>query len=304
MIESSKMESMAGRLSSNLLLSMICPLQQLYSTLLFRWHFYIAQSILMQPAIALKKKLDDSQPVLGMLVMNHFWLELVEIAQAAGLDYMIIDLEHHPRDGELVANACRIGRLAGFAIFLRSRRTDAESIGEVLDLGPCGLLLPMIESAEQLDGVRDGIYLPPRGRRRPGGPGNRWAKQADYEGFKSTVEDHLVVLPQIESQLGLKNVQEIADHEITTALAVGPFDLSSQLGVCGQMDHPKLADALATIRDAAKQAGKPSWMIGDGKKLTQQGYKFLSITEPSYLLENTLRELTAEVRQLANENGQ
>jgi len=87
-------------------------------------------------------------------------------------------------------------------------------------------------------------------------------------------------------------------------LAVGPFDLSSQLGVCGQMDHPKLADALATIRDAAKQAGKPSWMIGDGKKLTQQGYKFLSITEPSYLLENTLRELTAEVRQLANENGQ
>ena len=155
-----------------------------------------------------EKKLDDSQPVLGMLVMNHFWLELVEIAQAAGLDYMIIDLEHHPRDGELVANACRIGRLAGFAIFLRSRRTDAESIGEVLDLGPCGLLLPMIESAEQLDGVRDGIYLPPRGRRRPGGPGNRWAKQADYEGFKSTVEDHLVVLPQIESQTGLKNVQE------------------------------------------------------------------------------------------------
>jgi len=231
--------------------------------------------------------------------MNHVWLELVEVAIVAGLDYIIIDTEHHTRDGELVADACRLGRMSNFPVLLRPHRTDTESVGQTMDLGPCGLLLPMIESAEQLDGVRDGIYLPPRGKRRPGGPGTRWVNEFTQHGFQSQVEDHLIILPQIESVRGIENAHEIAEHEITTALAAGPFDLSAQLGVCGDNDHPQQQEALAKIRQAAAQAGKPPWMIGDGKRLVQDGYRFLSICEPTFLLQSALQQLTDEVRQAA-----
>lgn len=253
----------------------------------------------MQPAIELKRRLACSEPVLGILVMNHLWLELIELSIKAGLDYVIIDTEHQSRDGELVADACRLGRMANFPVLVRPQCTDTESVALTMDLGPCGLLLPMIESAEQLDGVRDGIYLPPRGKRRPGGGGNRWLTEFNYETFKTQVEDHLIILPQIESPRGIEHAQEIAAHEITTALAVGPFDLSTRLGICGERDHPKQEAALRTIREAAEQAGKPPWMIGNGEQRAREGYKFLCIAEPTYLLESTLKSMAEQVREAA-----
>lgn len=252
----------------------------------------------MQPAIALKKKLESSESVLGILVMKQFSLELIEVAMNAGLDYVIVDTEHQSRNGEFVADVCRLGRLTNFPVLIRPQRTDTESIGLAMDLGPCGLLLPMIESAEQLDGVRDGLYIPPRGKRRPGGPGTRWLTEFNYEAFKTQIEDHQIILPQIESLRGLDNAREIAEHEITTALGVGPFDLSVRLGVCGDLENPKVQEALAKIRQAAERAGKPAWMIGNGEELAKMGYKFLCIAEPTYLLEATLKNLVGQVRQI------
>ena len=251
----------------------------------------------MKPAVTLKQKLVDSELVVGIIITNHLWLELIEIALHAGLDYVIIDAEHNTHHGPLIADACRLGRLAEFPVLLRPQRTDTESIGLAMDLGPCGLLLPMIETPDQLDRVRDGIYLPPRGKRRPGGPGNRWVTEFNDRAYRTQVEDHLVVLPQIESQTGIENAQAIAGHEITTALAVGPFDLSARLGVCGIANHPKLQQALQMIRLAADQANKPMWMIGNGEDLVRQGYRFICVAEPSFLLEATLKNTVTGLRQ-------
>ena len=251
----------------------------------------------MQPAIELRDKLERDEPVLGILVMCHLWLEVIEVAIRAGLDYVIVDTEHQSRNGELVADACRLGRMANFAVLVRPHRIDPESISQTMDHGPCGLLLPMVDSAAQLDGVRDGIYLPPRGNRRPGGAGIRWVNEFTYEAFRTQIEDRLIILPQIESPQGLDNAVEIAEHEITTALAVGPFDLSARLGICGRMDHPKQQQALLRIREAAARAGKPPWMIGNGEQFAREGYKFLCLGEPTYLLESTLRDMVARVRE-------
>ena len=80
----------------------------------------------MQPAIELKNKLARSEPVLGILAIDHLWLELVEVAIHAGLDYLIVDTEHQSRDGAFVADVCRLGRVANFPVLLRPQRTDTE----------------------------------------------------------------------------------------------------------------------------------------------------------------------------------
>ena len=59
------------------------------------------------------------------------------------------------------------------------RVVDASSyslVRRAIDLGCCGLLLPTVETVEALDIVRDSIWMPPRGKRRPGGWGNNWVK--------------------------------------------------------------------------------------------------------------------------------
>lgn len=252
----------------------------------------------MQPAAELKRRVLAGELTTGLLVTDHLWPQLVEIAKAAGLDYLIIDCEHQPHPGDLVALVCATGRLAGFPVLMRPPQTSEAAVRTALDLGPCGLLLPSVESAAQLDQVREAAWLPPRGNRRPGGPGNRWVREFNYDGFRTTVEDHLIVIPQIETPEALERADEIAAHELTTALGIGPFDLSTQLGVCGAPpDHPRMAAALATWREAARRAGKPTWMIGAGAKLVELGFRFICIGEPSSLLTVALRTQVNQLRQ-------
>lgn|SRR5262245_26190642 len=244
----------------------------------------------MEPARRLREKIARRDLTTGILAIHHLWPELVEVCQRAGLDYLIIDMEHGPFTPESVAEACAVGRRLNFAVLLRPRANDYTNLRHAIDLGPVGFLLACIESTEDLDVVRDAIYLPPRGRRRPGGLGNRWVPDALASTWKREVEDDFIVLPQIETRRALANAAAIVAHEITTALAVGPYDLSAELGVCGKMDDPALHDALDTIRAAARSAGKEPWMIGDGIQLARAGWRFICLGEPTWLLEEMLRD--------------
>jgi 2-keto-3-deoxy-L-rhamnonate aldolase RhmA len=252
----------------------------------------------MQPAAELKRKVLVGELTMGILVTDHLWPQLVEIAKAAGLDYIIIDCEHQPHSADLVALVCATGRLAGFPVLIRPSQTSEAAVRAALDLGPCGLLLPSVESAAHLDEVREAAWLPPRGNRRPGGPGNRWVREFNYQGFRSVVEDNLIVIPQIETPAALERAKEIAAHELTTALGLGPFDLSAQLGVCGATyDHPQMAAAIGTWRAAAAAVGKPTWLIGPGAKIVDMGFRFICIGEPSTMLTLALRNQVCQLRQ-------
>jgi 2-keto-3-deoxy-L-rhamnonate aldolase RhmA len=250
----------------------------------------------MRAAARLKSKINQGQLTTGILVTNHLWLELVEICLNAGLDYMIIDNEHGAFSPELMADVCAAGRLADLAVLMRPISHDMSTIRKSIDMGPCGLLLPNVDSAAVLDQVRDAVYMPPRGQRRPGGRGNRWVQDYSYHTWKTEVEDCLIILPQIETREGLANVGQIASHELTTAMAIGPYDLSVDLGVAGNVSGPEITAATMTIQRAARAAGKTMWVIGDGPALIDQGFSFLCIAEPTGLLEQTLKQMVLRLR--------
>ena len=247
----------------------------------------------MEPARRLREKVARRELTTGILAIHHVWPELVEVCQRAGLDYLVVDMEHGPFSPETVAEICAVGRRSRFAVLVRPRANDYTNIRHAIDLGPVGFLLTSVETSNELDVVRDAIYLPPRGRRRPGGLGGRWVADGLASTWKKEVEDDFIVLPQIETRRGLENADAIASHAITTALAVGPYDLSAELGVCGSVDDPKLEDSLDTIRAVARRAGKEAWMIGDGARLAAAGWRFVCLGEPTWLLEEMLQQKLA-----------
>jgi len=251
----------------------------------------------MKAAQILRNKIDsDSEIATGILCTFHFWPGMVEIAMEAGLDYLIIDLEHLTFDAPMVAEACAIGRRKDFPILIRPPAAEFTPMRLAMDLGPCGLLVPYVETVETLNVIQDAVYLKPRGRRRPGGPGNLWVKDVNYETWKTEVEDDVIILPQIESQTGLDNVEAIAASPLTTAIAVGPYDLSADLGVCWSPESDELQQALQKIRSAGRSAGKNMWMIGDGPALVEKGYNFLCVGEPTMFLQGKLAELNASTK--------
>jgi 2-keto-3-deoxy-L-rhamnonate aldolase RhmA len=103
------------------------------------------------------------------------------------------------------------------------------------------------------------------------------------------VEADLIVVPQIETRRGLDLVDAIAAHEMTTALGIGPYDLGMALGCGLDWAHPTFVDAVAKLNQAARDAGKRMWRIGDAASLAREGCTFPCVGELTGLLDAALR---------------
>ena len=194
---------------------------------------------MLKTAAELKAKLATDEPVIGLMAIDQAWPLLVEICRNSGLDYLIVDREHGFFSDELVSHICQVGRLANFPVLVRTVSCESSVVRRMIDMGPCGLLLPCVETTEQLDQVQEAVLMPPRGRRRPGGMGNYWMSNYHYETWKSEFEEHFIVIPQIESQVGVDNAASLAAHPLVTALGLGPYDLSADLGCCWNPENEK-----------------------------------------------------------------
>ena len=121
----------------------------------------------MKPAALLKQKIKGDKPVLGVLSTFHFWPGGLENVLNASLDYLIIDFEHLAHNPEIAAEACAIGRRADFPVLIRPASAEFSVVRAVMDLGPCGLLIPYVQGNDTMDEIREAVYMKPRGRRRP-----------------------------------------------------------------------------------------------------------------------------------------
>ena len=251
----------------------------------------------MKSAKILRKKIESETDITtGIICTNHFWPGMVELAMRAELDYLIIDLEHISYDAQMVGEACAIGRREDFPILIRPPAAEYTPVRMAMDLGPCGLLVPYVETPETMRVIQDAVWMKPRGRRRPGGFGNHWVDDFNYETWKRDVEANFIIMPQIESRLGLENVDTIAANPLTTAMAIGPYDLSGDLGVCWDPEAAELKQALQTVREAGRAVGKNTWMIGDAPTLIERGFNFLCLAEPTAFLQGQLSDFNKAVK--------
>lgn len=259
----------------------------------------------MKSAKILRAKINsESEITTGVICTNHFWPGMVELAMRAELDYLIIDLEHITYDAQMVGEACAVGRREDYPVLIRPPAAEYTPVRMAMDLGPCGLLVPYVETPQTMREIQDAVWMKPRGRRRPGGFGNHWVDDFSYETWKREVEDDFIIMPQIESKLGLENVDAIAANPLTTALAIGPYDLSADLGVCWDPEAEVLQQALQTVRAAGQSHGKNTWMIGDAPTLIERGFNFLCLAEPTAYLQAQLSEFNKAVKKRQRPAGQ
>lgn len=251
---------------------------------------------MLSTAKRLKEQLAADELVVGLMATDQAWPFLVEICQQGGLDYLVIDSEHGNFSDELVSHLCQVGRLANFPVLVRTISCETSVIRRTLDLGPCGILLPAVETVDQLDLVQQAALMPPRGRRRPGGLGNSWLSDFQYETWKSEFEDHLIVIPQIESAAGALNAAELAAHPLVTALGLGPYDLSADLGCCWDPENDYFQSTVSKVKAAADNSNKKVWAGCDGPALRDKGYTFLWIGTVTSVLTSALTDSVSRIR--------
>jgi len=187
---------------------------------------------------------------------------VAEIAAGEAFDFVVVDTEHTPLGLETVADCLRgIDADNDTAGVVRTPWNDPVRIKRLLDLGPDGLLVPMVESAAEARGAVGATRYPPEGDR-----GVAAARAADYgRNFESYVrEDHrdVSVIVQIESETAVDNAADIAAVDGVDALFVGPADLSASLGVFAEWTDPAFLGAIETVIDAGESAGIPVGTLG------------------------------------------
>ena len=184
--------------------------------------------------------------------------ELAEILGYAGLDLIILDMEHCPSDHGKIVSLVRACEAADTLPFVRVPDvTDEDSIKKALDAGAAGILVPNVESVSQARQAVEYGKFAPMGKRGacPFVRANRFG-QDDRSSYYEKANEETTIMILVEGPEGVKTLPEIMKVEGVDVVQIGAVDLSVALGVPGQTTHPKVREAIKQAAALAAENGK------------------------------------------------
>ncbi|MBV8952313.1 MAG: hypothetical protein JOZ99_15675 [Actinobacteria bacterium] len=240
---------------------------------------------------ALRRTLAADRPAFGL------WVTLdspavTEMAVALGMDWVVIDAEHGHLDWKEIAEHIRATVRSETVALVRLAELNAGAIKRALDIGADGVVIPWVETAEQLqqavrcakyplDGVR-GI-----GAERATAWGQALAEHA------AGANEHVFVVPIIETVRGGTNVAALGQVEGVDLFWFGPADYSASAGYRGQWEGPGVGAEILRLKDALRAAGKHCGVVATSDANVQerlaQGFRAIGLGMDAGLLLRSLR---------------
>lgn len=238
-------------------------------------------------ASTLKARLKSKEMTLGPIMTFDHWPGYLEIFKATGMHFAVLDMEHGSASLRAAEELCRTARLLEFPLLIRPEASVYHVLRKYLDMGPAGFMLPWVENQVQIETLREASFLPPRGRRGPGGPAVQANRTLDRAGWDE-VEENLFFMIQIETPAGVANLTSLLANDFIDAVMLGPYDLSLNMSRWAQTDHPEVVAAIEEILAKATQMDKPCGMVigtvEQAEFWMKRGYRFLITSEVSHMV--------------------
>lgn len=170
-----------------------------------------------------------------------------------GFDLVFLDLEHIPIPRDTLSWMCRTYAALGLAPIVRIPAPDPYTACTVLDAGAAGIIAPYLETVDQIRALRGALRLRPlKGERLQGLLDGTTPVEPELKQWLEARNDHSVMIVNIESKPALDHLDELLDVPGIDAVLVGPFDLSVNLGLPEQYQHPTFLAAIKTIIDKSR----------------------------------------------------
>ena len=218
-----------------------------------------------------------------------------EILGGIGYDFLIIDMEHAGADEQTVLTMVRACEAANVTPLVRLRRVEEKELLWALDTGAGGVVLPMIETAEDAREIFRLSHYPPVGDRtlcsaaRASGHGTQ---RHDFGKFLEWSNDSIATVCLIETPRGLENVEAIIAEGIDV-LMLGRGDLSVKMGLGYAPNHPSVLaaarDFVRRVADAGAVAGVLAYTAADAREWIELGARFIVYSQPEMVLSDTYR---------------
>lgn len=243
----------------------------------------------------LQTALRKGKRVYGTAILSDspFWPPYI---QQVGLDFVFIDTEHVPIERKSLSWMCRTYSALGIPPIVRIPSHDPHQASQALDGGAQGIIVPYVEHIDQLMPVIGATKQRPiKGERLL----QEQSGEADFEpALAQYLDSHNrsnLVVANIESTPGIKNLASILKHPDLDAVLIGPHDLSSSLGIPEQYEHPRFKEAVAQIFSQAREAEKGAGMhfvhgLQQHIELARHGENFIIHSDCIHLIKEKLTE--------------
>lgn len=249
-----------------------------------------------------KRTLRDGGVALGTMVFEFSTPGIGRIVAAAGAEFVVYDMEHTGWSIETIRTLMATTRVADTVPMVRVPATQYHLLSRPLDVGAMGLMVPMVESAEQAALIVRSAKYPPAGRRGAAfGIAHDDYVGGDVVDKMASANDETLLLAQIETTTGLEQVDAIAAVEGIDVLWIGHFDLTASLGIPAEFEHPTYLEAVERVLAACRRHGKAAGIMAadvDGAaRLLEQGFTILAYSGDLWLYQAALHQGLAALRE-------
>lgn len=218
---------------------------------------------------------------------------IAEIMGQAGYDWVAVDMEHGAISVHQLPDLFRALELGNTLPLVRLAQGHTKDCKQALDAGAGGVIVPMIESAEQLTRVRDAVRWPPAGQRGVAfSRANLFGK--NFDSYINEAQQPLLIA-MIEHVNAINNLDTILKVEGLDAVLIGPYDLSASMGLTAQFNEPEFIATMTKIKTTSDRFGIPCGVhvVAPSKdeindKLNE-GYRFLAYSIDSVFMNEAVK---------------
>lgn len=253
--------------------------------------------------LSIAQRLAQDEAVIGTMIRSINTSAIVPIAQQAGFDFIMLDLEHGDHDFQTVQTIAQLGRASGLDVLVRVPELTRGYVSRALDCGVAGIMVPMLESAQQAQNLVNWCKYAPIGKRglATAGGMSSFTNPANTAAFMAESNQRVLAIAQIETVAGVEAIDEIAAVPGLDALLIGPNDLAVSLGKPGQIHSPEQDQAVTRIAQAASRHHKPLGMHTDTAMLQRWhhlGMRLLMNSLDITMLSHAMTQTAVATRQL------
>lgn len=205
----------------------------------------------------LKERLQKGENLIGT------WCEIpsplaCNIIASAGMDFIIIDMEHGSMDFKVAQEMAMAAEAEGCEAIIRVAKNDESDVLRALDTGASGILVPHVKNIEDRNSAVSFAKFPPKGNRSY----NPYIRALGYsaaEANMASVNQKSLLAIMLEDEASLNNLEEIINHPALDVVYLGIYDLAVSMGLGTDIKNAKVADlvvsAIKKITDSGRAAG-------------------------------------------------
>jgi 2-keto-3-deoxy-L-rhamnonate aldolase RhmA len=245
-------------------------------------------------------KLAADTPTFGLWVTLES-PSVTEMAVALGLDWVVIDAEHGHLDWKEIVEHLRATVRSETVALVRLQELNVGLVKRALDIGADGVVIPWVESVEQVTQAVAFSRYPLEGVRGIGAErASAWGEC--FREHAAEANENVLVVPIIETVRTVPHVPAMVKVDGTEVFYIGPADFTASAGYRGQWEGHGVGEQILAVKDTIRQAGKHVGVVATSEeevvRRVEQGFRMIALGTDTGML---LRSLHSALRAVARD---